>query len=117
MTLRLRVVSDQRRSLGDRSSMVFTVDGGTIGRSADNDWVLPAGFSITSPTTNYLAPISAVIGTYQAQPVSTRFPDPFNQSSRAPITMFQPGFRTPYSQSFFYGLQQPLGSSWAAEAA
>ena len=41
MTLRLRVVSDQRRSLGDRSSIVFTVDGGTIGRSADNDWVFP----------------------------------------------------------------------------
>jgi len=41
MTLRLRVVSDQRRSLGDRSSIVFAVDGGTIGRSADNDWVLP----------------------------------------------------------------------------
>jgi type VI secretion system protein len=41
MTLRLRVVSDQRRSLGDRSSTVFSVDGGTIGRSADNDWVLP----------------------------------------------------------------------------
>jgi type VI secretion system protein len=41
MTLRLRVVSDQRRSLGDRSNIVFKVDGGTIGRSADNDWVLP----------------------------------------------------------------------------
>ncbi len=41
MTLRLRVVSDQRRSLGDRGSIVFTVAGGTIGRSADNDWVLP----------------------------------------------------------------------------
>ncbi|HEY6922163.1 MAG TPA: type VI secretion system-associated FHA domain protein TagH, partial [Steroidobacteraceae bacterium] len=41
MTLRLRVVSDQRRSLGDRSSIAFKADGGTIGRSADNDWVLP----------------------------------------------------------------------------
>src|SRR5947209_19707203 len=41
MTLRLRVVSDQRRSLGERGNIVFTVDGGTIGRSADNDWVLP----------------------------------------------------------------------------
>jgi type VI secretion system FHA domain protein len=41
MTLRLRIVSDQRRLLGDRSSIVFAVDGGTIGRSADNDWVLP----------------------------------------------------------------------------
>jgi len=41
MTLRLRIVSDHRRLLGDRSSIVFGVDGGTIGRSADNDWVLP----------------------------------------------------------------------------
>src|SRR5215472_14134652 len=41
MTLRLRVVSDHRRSLGDRSTIVFSVDGGSIGRSADNDWVLP----------------------------------------------------------------------------
>lgn len=40
-TLRLRVVSDQRRSLADRSTAVFSVEGGTIGRSADNDWVLP----------------------------------------------------------------------------
>jgi type VI secretion system FHA domain protein len=40
-TLRLRVVSDQRRSLADRSSALFSVEGGTIGRSADNDWVLP----------------------------------------------------------------------------
>jgi len=41
MTLRLRIVSDHRRLLGDRSTVVFSVDGGTIGRSADNDWVLP----------------------------------------------------------------------------
>ena len=40
-TLRLRIVSDQRRSLAERSSAVFSVEGGTIGRSADNDWVLP----------------------------------------------------------------------------
>jgi type VI secretion system protein len=39
--LRLRIVSDQRRSLAERSSAVFSVEGGTIGRSADNDWVLP----------------------------------------------------------------------------
>jgi type VI secretion system protein len=39
--LRLRIVSDQRRSLADRSSAIFSVEGGTIGRSADNDWVLP----------------------------------------------------------------------------
>ena len=39
--LRLKIVSDQRRSLAERSSAVFSVEGGTIGRSADNDWVLP----------------------------------------------------------------------------
>ena len=39
--LRLRVVSDQRRSLAERSSATFSIEGGTIGRSADNDWVLP----------------------------------------------------------------------------
>jgi len=41
MTLRLRVVSDHRRLLGDRSTIVFGLNGGTLGRSADNDWVLP----------------------------------------------------------------------------
>ncbi|HEY3786292.1 MAG TPA: type VI secretion system-associated FHA domain protein TagH [Steroidobacteraceae bacterium] len=41
MTLRLRIVSDHRRLLGDRSTVVFSEDGGTIGRSADNDWILP----------------------------------------------------------------------------
>src|SRR5690348_5519453 len=39
--LRLRIVSEQRRSLAERSSANFSVEGGTIGRSADNDWVLP----------------------------------------------------------------------------
>jgi len=41
MTVRLRIVSDHRRLLGDRSTVVFGLEGGTIGRSADNDWVLP----------------------------------------------------------------------------
>ena len=39
--LRLKIVSDQRRSLAERSTAVFSVEGGTIGRPADNDWVLP----------------------------------------------------------------------------
>jgi len=40
--LRLRIVSDQRRSLAERSKREpFSVEGGTIGRSADNDWCLP----------------------------------------------------------------------------
>src|SRR5215467_11884540 len=41
MSLRLRIVSEHRRLLADRSSIVFSAEGGSIGRSADNDWVLP----------------------------------------------------------------------------
>jgi type VI secretion system FHA domain protein len=41
MALRLRICSEHRLNLRDRSTVVFGVAGGTIGRSADNDWVLP----------------------------------------------------------------------------
>jgi type VI secretion system FHA domain protein len=41
VALQLRVVSEHRRLLGDRSCVVFDRAGGKIGRSADNDWVLP----------------------------------------------------------------------------
>ncbi len=41
MALKLRVVSEHRRALGAQSSIVFGVSGGSIGRSAENDWVLP----------------------------------------------------------------------------
>jgi type VI secretion system FHA domain protein len=41
MSLRLRVVSDHRRQLAERHTIVFGVSGGSIGRSSDNDWVLP----------------------------------------------------------------------------
>jgi type VI secretion system protein len=41
VALKLRVISDQYRQLGKRSSRLFGVSGGRIGRSADNDWVLP----------------------------------------------------------------------------
>jgi type VI secretion system protein len=41
VALQLRIISDHRRLLGDRNSVVFDGIGGNIGRSADNDWVLP----------------------------------------------------------------------------
>jgi len=41
MTVRLRVISEHRRQLSGRDSIAFGPDGGSIGRSADNDWVLP----------------------------------------------------------------------------
>jgi len=41
MALRLRVISEHRSRMGDKSTFVFGVSGGSIGRSAENDWVLP----------------------------------------------------------------------------
>ena len=41
MAIKLRVISDHYRELGEQRSRVFGVNGGTIGRAPDNDWVLP----------------------------------------------------------------------------
>lgn len=41
MALKLRVISDHYKVLGKRSSRLFGVTGGRIGRAQDNDWVLP----------------------------------------------------------------------------
>jgi len=41
MALRLRIVGEQAASLGEASTKVFGVHGGTIGRGRDNDWILP----------------------------------------------------------------------------
>ncbi|KPK60063.1 MAG: hypothetical protein AMJ59_08150 [Gammaproteobacteria bacterium SG8_31] len=41
MPLTLRIISSQKEVLGPEGIHVFSVHGGTIGRSPDNDWVLP----------------------------------------------------------------------------
>ena len=41
MALKLRIISDHYKALGKRSSRLFGVTGGRIGRSQDNDWILP----------------------------------------------------------------------------
>ncbi|HEX7373567.1 MAG TPA: type VI secretion system-associated FHA domain protein TagH, partial [Steroidobacteraceae bacterium] len=48
MAIKLRVISDQFRELGEHRSRVFGVNGGTVGRAPDNDWVLPDGKRIVS---------------------------------------------------------------------
>lgn len=68
MALRLRIVSDQRRSLGDRCNIVFGVGGGTIGRSADNDWVLPDPLRYVSA---HHARVSFRQGAYVLEDLST----------------------------------------------
>ena len=41
MPLRLCITSDNRKLLGRKHTIEFAACGGTIGRNADNDWVLP----------------------------------------------------------------------------
>jgi type VI secretion system protein len=41
MAIKLRVISEHYRQLGDNCSRVFGVNGGTVGRASDNDWILP----------------------------------------------------------------------------
>ena len=41
MALRLRVVSEHAIRLGDQSTKVFGVHGGTLGRATNNEWILP----------------------------------------------------------------------------
>jgi predicted component of type VI protein secretion system len=41
MALRLEIISDQRKELGDRAQKVFSAEGGAIGRASDNAWQLP----------------------------------------------------------------------------
>ncbi len=41
MALKIRVISDHYKALGKRSSCLFGVSGGRIGRSQSNDWILP----------------------------------------------------------------------------
>lgn len=41
MAIKLRVISEHYRELGENRSRVFGVNGGTVGRAPSNDWVLP----------------------------------------------------------------------------
>ncbi|MDH3749992.1 MAG: type VI secretion system-associated FHA domain protein TagH, partial [Gammaproteobacteria bacterium] len=41
MTCQLEIVSEHREIVGDDALRVFGEDGGTIGRSLQNDWILP----------------------------------------------------------------------------
>src|SRR6202171_4320615 len=41
MALRLRVVSEHATKMGEHSTKIFGVHGGTIGRGTDNEWILP----------------------------------------------------------------------------
>ena len=41
MALQLKIISEHREIVGDDAIREFAEDGGTIGRSLNNDWILP----------------------------------------------------------------------------
>ena len=41
MAIHLEIISEHREIVGDDAVREFTEDGGTIGRSLQNDWILP----------------------------------------------------------------------------
>ena len=48
MAIKLRVISEHQRGLGENRTRVFGVNGGTVGRAPDNDWVLPDSRRVVS---------------------------------------------------------------------
>ena len=41
MPLKLEIISEHREIVGDDAVREFRAEGGTIGRSLNNDWILP----------------------------------------------------------------------------
>lgn len=68
MAIKLRVISEQYRDLGEHRSRVFGVNGGTVGRAPDNDWVLPDAKRIVS---GHHFEVAYRGGTYWLKDIST----------------------------------------------
>jgi type VI secretion system protein len=89
VAIKLRVISDQYRQLGKRSSRLFGVSGGRIGRSADNDWILPDPDRYIS---SHHAKVSYRAGAWILEDTSTN-------------GVFVNGSETPLSEAGFHKLQ------------
>src|ERR1700760_3982765 len=83
MALRLRVVSEHAKRLGDNGTKVFGVHGGTIGRSTANEWILPDPERYLS---GKHARIDFRAGTYL--PVGTSSNRPYINGSQVPLGKF-----------------------------
>jgi type VI secretion system protein len=85
MQLKMTVASAQARSLGPDAVAHFRLRGGTLGRSRDNDWVLPDPQSIVS---GYHARIIYEQGTYYIEDSSTN--GTFLNQTDTPLPKGQP---------------------------
>ena len=85
MALKLRVISEQYQQLGKLGSRMFGVTGGRIGRSADNDWVLPDPDRYIS---SHHAAVRFQAGKWILEDVSTN--GVFVNSSETPLSQHGP---------------------------
>ncbi len=93
-------------------------------RFFDNIWQNLRNNTYVLSTYNYVAsqppylttPIPQVLPYYAYKGVDKAFANYSQQSIFGPLTLFQPNLRTPYVQSFFFGIQQRLATGWTMEA-
>ncbi len=62
----------------------------------NNDLILPL-LPLPAGQTNYLAPISSVLASFQGQALNSDFPD---------LTLIDPNLKNGYVKSYFAGIQQ-----------
>ena len=113
------------RLIGADKLLVRAAFGTFYDRLYDNLWqnlrnnnvILPSAFTISDRATNYLMPVSDALARAQGQAVPVTMPTlPIkDQTARVPLTLFQPGFRTPYVQSYFLGFTSEVHPGWTVD--
>jgi hypothetical protein len=84
----------------------------------NNNLVVPGALSIAGSGFNYLTPPDEAVTQFEGQPLQVLFPNLAvrDQTARVPLTLMQPGFRTPYVQSYFLGFSSQAFRGWTFEA-
>ena len=89
----------------------------------NNNMVVPTAFPVP-PAFQYLRSPTDALTVFQGRPVDVVLPTSTfrdqtvrikEQTTRVPLTLFQPGFRTPYVHSYFLGVTSRLSPSWTLE--
>jgi hypothetical protein len=84
----------------------------------NNNLIVPGAFPISGSGFSYLTPPDDALARFQGQTLQTQFPTIVirEQTARVPLTLLQPGFRTPYVHSYFLGFSSSALPGWTIEA-
>ncbi len=72
----------------------------------NNNLVLVQSLVVPRSVTNFLAPVPSLLSSYTGQDLTSNFPN---------LTLFDPGLRNAYAQSYFLGVLQQAGDNWTFE--